>query len=65
MYVKRSYSSQRGVVYRCEQNLESSLHLSLMALVTQVMRCELVFLNNPQSRSLSLSGGILFLKVHK
>jgi hypothetical protein len=32
-----------GVVYRSEHGLDSSLHPSLMALVTQVVRCELVF----------------------
>jgi hypothetical protein len=43
MYVTRSYFPQRGDVYRCEQNLDCSLNLSLMVFVTQVMRCELVF----------------------
>jgi hypothetical protein len=32
-----------GAVYRCEESLDSSLHLPLMVFVTQVMRCELVF----------------------
>jgi hypothetical protein len=34
---------QRHIVYRCEQNLACSLHLSHVVFVTQVMSCELVF----------------------
>jgi hypothetical protein len=39
-----SYFSHRGVVYRCEHNLGSSLYPSLVISFTQVMRYELVFL---------------------
>jgi hypothetical protein len=35
--------SQWIVVYRCEQNLDSNLHLSLTVYFTQIMRRELVF----------------------
>jgi hypothetical protein len=31
---------QGGVVYRCEQSLDSSLHPFIMVFVTQVVRCE-------------------------
>jgi hypothetical protein len=36
MYVTWPYFPQRSAVCRCEQNLDCSLHLSLMVFVTQM-----------------------------
>jgi hypothetical protein len=64
MNVTRFSFSQLVVAYRCKQHLDSSLHLSLMAFVTQVMRCELVF-QTIRNHVGFLVWVMLFLKVHE
>jgi hypothetical protein len=62
LYVTGSSFFQRGVLYRCEQSLDSSLHQSFMVFVTQVMRCELDFLTIAITLAFSFRWYILFLK---